>query len=334
MRRLPLCLLLACLIPVFGQTPDFYRQTPRLMWVVRDAQATADAWEKAGVPHDGDLEPYQAAKVELRGRPGSHKFSMLSGYFGNLRADWIQPVKGNSAWKEFLDKRGPGVFGLMFRVPSMDELVMEAARLQSLGVTRLEEGVFEFDQGWKVPYVMLDTAGEGKYTLCLYYDPEPDPAPDSRGPQVAQLALIAKDLSKVSAYWTKLGFAPIVESHSEIREKVYKGAPGRFEMKLAFQRQFPIAMEWIQPVVGPSIYEDQLAGQGEGFQHLAFDAKDLETESARWRELGFPATMSGTWGEKGAAGSGRFAYHDLHAAGGVDVELLWNYATSAARTGP
>lgn len=119
MRRLPFCLLLATVLPLFGQAPDFYKQTPRLMWVVRDAKATADAWEKAGVPNEGDMEPYQAVKVELRGKAGGHKFSMLSGYFGNLRADWIQPVKGDSAWKEFLDKRGPGVFGLMFRVPSM-----------------------------------------------------------------------------------------------------------------------------------------------------------------------------------------------------------------------
>ncbi|MBN9659918.1 MAG: VOC family protein [Acidobacteria bacterium] len=333
MRRLPFCLLLATVLPLLGQAPDFYKQTPRLMWVVRDAKATADAWEKAGVPNEGDLEPFQAGKVELRGKPGGHKFSMLSGYFGNLRADWIQPVKGDSAWKEFLDKHGPGVFGLMFRTPSMGDMIMEAARLQSLGVSRLEEGVFEFDEGWKVPYIMLDTAGEGKFTLCLYYDAEPDPVPESKGPTVSQLALIAKDMARVTAYWTRLGFAPIAESHSEIREKLYKGETGRFEMKLGFQRQFPIVMEWIQPVQGPSIYEDQMAKQGEGFHHLAFDAKNLETESARWKELGFPETMSGAWGEKGATGSGRFAYHDLHAAGGLDIELLWTYTASAGRTG-
>lgn len=331
MLRLPAWILLTCALPLAGQPPAFYKETPRLMWVVRDAQATADAWERAGIPHDGDMEPYTAAQVVRRGgEPDSYKFSMLSGYFANLRVDWFQPGKGDSSWKSFLDKHGPGVFGLMFRVPELDDLTMEAARLQSLGVDRLEEGVFVFDQGWKAPYVMMDTGREGKFVLCLYYDPSPDPAPDSRGPQVARLGLLAKDLDHVSAYWAKLGLAPIGDSHTEIRERTANGQTARFEVRLAYQRQFPVEMEWIQPMSGPSIYDEQLAKQGEGFQHLAFQASDLETESARWQDLGFPATMSGAWGEKGATGSGRFAFHDLHAAGGLDVELLWNYKASAA----
>lgn len=333
MRRFALLVSLFCLLPLAGQAPDFYKQTPRLMWVVRDAQATADAWAKAGVPSEGDLDPYQAAKVELRGKLGGYKFSMLSAYFGTMRADWIQPGKGNSAWKIFLDKSGPGIFGLMFRVPNPEDLPMEAARLQSLGVSRLEEGVFEFDEGWKVPYIMMDTAGEGKYTLCLYYDDQPDPAPDARGPQVAQLSLVVRDLAQVSAYWSKLGFAPLSEAQNGLRERIYKGEPGRFEIRASSQRQFPVVLEWIQPLAGSSPYDEHLANHGEGFHHLAFDAKDLESESAHWADLGFPATMSGRWGEQGTTGSGRFAYHDLHAAGGVDVELLWNYTASAARTG-
>jgi hypothetical protein len=35
--------------------------------------------------------------------------------------------------------------------------------------------------------------------------------------------------------------------------------------------------------------------------------------------------MSGAWGERGKKGYGRFAYMDTQAAGGIDIELLWNY---------
>lgn len=34
--------------------------------------------------------------------------------------------------------------------------------------------------------------------------------------------------------------------------------------------------------------------------------------------------QSGAWGEKGKPGSGRFAYADTSAIGGVTIELLWN----------
>ena len=36
-------------------------------------------------------------------------------------------------------------------------------------------------------------------------------------------------------------------------------------------------------------------------------------------------TMGGTWGEEGKPGSGRYEYIGLEQAGGLTVELLWNY---------
>jgi hypothetical protein len=44
-----------------------------------------------------------------------------------------------------------------------------------------------------------------------------------------------------------------------------------------------------------------------------------------WKTLGFEVSQSGAWGEKGKPGSGRFAYVDTDAIGGVTIELLWNY---------
>jgi hypothetical protein len=35
--------------------------------------------------------------------------------------------------------------------------------------------------------------------------------------------------------------------------------------------------------------------------------------------------MGGSWGDAGKPGSGRFAYVDAQGAGGIDIELLWNY---------
>jgi hypothetical protein len=35
--------------------------------------------------------------------------------------------------------------------------------------------------------------------------------------------------------------------------------------------------------------------------------------------------MGGTWGEKDKPGSGRYEYINLEDAGGVTMELLWNF---------
>jgi len=44
-----------------------------------------------------------------------------------------------------------------------------------------------------------------------------------------------------------------------------------------------------------------------------------------FRERGFTVSMGGTWGEDGMPGSGRYEYIDLEWAGGLTLELLWNY---------
>jgi catechol 2,3-dioxygenase-like lactoylglutathione lyase family enzyme len=85
---------------------------------------------------------------------------------------------------------------------------------------------------------------------------------------------------------------------------------------------------------GPNVYQDYIAKHGEGFHHIAFNVPDMDAAIARWNALGYPLTMSGGWGEKGAPGSGRFAYHDTQAAGGIDIELLWNYSAPPAMPAP
>jgi hypothetical protein len=42
------------------------------------------------------------------------------------------------------------------------------------------------------------------------------------------------------------------------------------------------------------------------------------------RAQGFLVAQSGGWGEAGKPGSGRFAYMDTDALGGLTVELLWS----------
>lgn len=330
----PAVLALFLVVNVLAQFPGFYQTTPRVFWVVDDVERVAAVWQKAGVPNDGDTDTLTASSVLFRGRKGSHQFRTLSANFANLRADWIQPVSGDSAWSEFLKGRGAGVFSLAYRTPSLEALEAETARLQSLGVMVLEQGVLELDDNWKVPYVFFDTAAQGKLCLGLLYDPEPEIAPSRTGPPVTQFALVARDLDAVSAFWQRLGFPAFTFTHPEITGKTYKASPAGFDMRLGWQRHLKIPFEWIQPLKGPTVYEDHIAKHGEGFHHLAFNVEDMDKAMAHWNEFGFPVVMSGGWGEPNAPGSGRFAYHDAHSDGGIDVELLWNYRPPATLPAP
>ena len=332
MRPAILVLLLAT--SAFAQLPDIYQALPRIFWVVDDVERVVAAWQKTGVPHDGGAEPLTASAVQYRGKKGNHVFRARAARFANLRADWIQPVSGDSAWAEFLKSRGSGVFSLAYRTSSLQDLEIETARLQSLGVKILEQGVLEYNGKRKVPYVFFDTSAQGKFCLGLFYDPEPEIAPAKTGPAITQFALIARDLDAVSSYWNKLGFPEFTVTHPDLTGKTYKGAPAAFDMRTGWQRHMKVPVEWIQPLKGPNVYEDHIARHGEGFHHLAFNVADMDAGIARWNQLGYPVTMSGGWGTTNAPGSGRFAYHDTHAIGGIDIELLWNYRAPATLAAP
>jgi hypothetical protein len=96
-------------------------------------------------------------------------------------------------------------------------------------------------------------------------------------------------------------------------------------MRLGWQRHGTVVYEWIQPLRGPSTYEDHLAHHGEGLHHIAFNVDDMDEGNRLWDSFGFPVLMAGAWGKKAQPGSGRFAYHDAGGCCGVEIELLWNF---------
>ena len=114
-------------------------------------------------------------------------------------------------------------------------------------------------------------------------------------------------------------------THGPLSDLVYRGQPGRFDQRLGWHRHGTITWEWIEPLAGPTVYEDFLKEHGEGFHHFALDVPDIDAASAAWETLGVKIVQSGGWGEKGKPGSGRFAYAATDAFGGVTTEFLWNF---------
>lgn len=305
-----------------AQPVDAYKRVARLLWIVSDVDRAAEAWRKTGVPVE------EAATAEFRTSTGPAESALCAtGHFTNLRVDWIQPAAADTLPGRFLRDHGAGVLALVYEMPDAAALRQEAQRLMSLGVPALQSGVLVLGSE-RTDYFLFDTRQQGKFVLGLM-TPSGNAHQGGSSLRVSQLAFVVHDPEPVSAFWARLGFPPFTFTHPELGDKMYHRRPAPFDMRLGWQRHAQMPFEWIQPLRGPNVYQDHLKQHGEGFHHLAFDVEDMDAAIRRWESLGFPLTMSGSWGETGRAGSGRFAYVDAHAIGGTDIELLWNYRAPA-----
>ncbi len=323
--------LLSSTIAAFAQLPDFYQRVDRLVWVVDDIKPVVEGWRKAGFGTVLEMGDGEITEAEYRGKPVSIPVRVAGGMLGETGVHWVQPLGGNNAFTDFLKRHGNGVFSLVHLVPTAQAYDAELARMRSLGVGVLQSGIMTNSNG-TIRYAFLDTEKEGKYVLGLLHLPSPErpgplalPAVGERGPRITQYAFAVRGFGPVSRYWAKLGFPEFTVTQTPLRDLIYRGKPGQFEMQLGWQRHGKVPYEWILSLKGPDVYLEHLEKHGEGVHHIAFQVEDMDAAIARWNSLGFPLSMAGAWGDAGKPGSGRFAYHDTHAIGGIDIELLWNF---------
>jgi catechol 2,3-dioxygenase-like lactoylglutathione lyase family enzyme len=318
-------LLVAVAAPTRAEVPDVYRRVASVHWVVKDLESVKAGWAKLGFPVL-DLGEVAAAGSYL-GQYGSARFRVAQARLAGAEVLWIQPLEWENAFADHLGRHGDGVFSVNYAAPSREALDAEVARLAGLGVGVLQRGELATPAG-RITVVHLDTAAEGKYVLGLVHDETPPPAaeaPPSAVPlKLSQYAVVVRSLEKVSAYWEKLGFPKMEITHGPLTDLVHRGQPGKFDQRLGWHRHGTVTWEWIEPVAGPTVYEEFLKEHGEGFHHLAFDVPDIDAAGAFFASHGAPVVQSGAWGEKGKPGSGRFAYAATDAFGGVTTEFLWN----------
>ena len=140
---------------------------------------------------------------------------------------------------------------------------------------------------------------------------------------IAQIAVVVKDIEKSSrAYAELLGLDvpnweltdPVEKSHTE-----YKGKPSQARAKLAFFQLGNIVIELIEPVGGPSTWQEYLETKGEGVHHIAFEVKDMEKRIAGLKAIGIPLIQRGDYA------GGCYSYLDGGPKLGVILELLENF---------
>ena len=312
--------LLLSVLTAAAQQPNFYKSVDRVIWVVDDMDRVIHGWDKLGlvtIEKRQDLD----ALVEFRGNQVKEKIRMASGFFGDVRVEWIQPLGGATAYADFQKRHGLGILSLVHRVPTLPEFQAEIERLRQAGVAVLEQG----ERG-AVHYAYFDTEQAGKYVLgliCL-----PDGAEESAAPagtKIVQFAFAVRDLKPISAFWEKVGFAPMAFNSSHLSDARYRGTPVPVQQDVGWQRGRKIVYEWLQPVSLPTLLDDHIKQRGEGIEHLAIQVPDIAKAVEEWQALGFHEYQSGAWGDVGKKGSGRFTYMDTESIGGLVIELLWNF---------
>jgi catechol 2,3-dioxygenase-like lactoylglutathione lyase family enzyme len=291
--------------------PAFYKDISGAVWVVKDLPRPLAAWQSLG------LEEFRDHGRVVLGAPGRRGARFVSGRLGRFAVEILQPDPGDAVFDGFLQHHGDGVFAVVHTVPDQKELDRETARLGQLGV-----GVLRTMQADGAQYTFFDTEAQGKYVLGLVYRPD---AESVTGPaKVTHLGLVIRDAAPVSAYWHRLGLPEMALADAGPRaDSRYHGQPLWFSFRVGWYNYAHPTFEWIIPPLDPpNCYADFLRVHGEGVQHLGLPVDNLESAVKRYTKLGYPPVQSGAWGDVGKPHSGRYAYMDTEALGGVNVELI------------
>lgn len=322
-----LCIWLLSCNPLHAQgLPDCYSQVDQVLWVVSDLEGTLAGYEKLGFTQVKDLGRVKVTS-ELKGT--TDEIRLVSANLGGARVLWIQPLGESSLFQAFHKVHGDGAMSLVHRFSEKDELIKEVNRLEKSGIGVMDRFTIQ-TANEELPFVLMDTRDSGKYILGFTYGKESDvyaglSDQNRHGMKLNQYAFAIRDPQPVSDFWQKIGLPELQISHPDLGNPKYYGKPADHELIQGWQRHGTIAYEWCIPVKPPIVYEDHIQKHGEGIHHLAFSVEDMDLVLEDYTSRGFVVSMGGTWGEEGKPGSGRYEYIDLEEAGGLTMELLWNF---------
>jgi methylmalonyl-CoA/ethylmalonyl-CoA epimerase len=151
--------------------------------------------------------------------------------------------------------------------------------------------------------------------------------------RVDQVGLVVWDLERtLASYWNRLGVGPwqiYTYGPPLVKEMTYRGRRQDHRMRVAFTWLGNLMLEVIQPLEGPSIYEEFLASGREGLHHVAVYVPDFEAVVSALTRAGFTVLQSGRG--YGLHGDGAYAYFDTAAELGLILEVA---QAPAARVPP
>ena len=168
-KLIPLVLLPLLAVP---QQPAVYhdpgmKSLVQVAIVCRDIDATSKRWAAVlGVdpPQIRTTKPGNEVKVMFHGHPSTGQAKLAFIKLGQVTLELIQPVGGDTSWKEFLDSHGEGVQHIAFQVQDVDQTV------KAMSFPVLHEGRYDDNSG---SYTYVDSQKALGVTLeLLHSDPK------------------------------------------------------------------------------------------------------------------------------------------------------------------
>ena len=144
-----------------------------------------------------------------------------------------------------------------------------------------------------------------------------------KGPvtKVVQLAFVVKNLEAGIACYRQIFGLTSWEVYTiappSLSQTIYRGRPGQFSMRQAVATaKDGLQYELIEPLTGPSIYQDFLELHGEGLHHIACEySGTFDNAVSQFSQAGMLPVMQGVWGGI------RFAYLDTEKTVGTCIEI-------------
>jgi methylmalonyl-CoA/ethylmalonyl-CoA epimerase len=151
---------------------------------------------------------------------------------------------------------------------------------------------------------MMDNAALGTHIAC-------------------QVGLIVRDIERsIETYSRVLGVPEpeiVVTDGPEIAHTRFRGELTDARARLAFFELGQVSLELIEPIGGPSTWQEFLDEKGEGVHHVAFIVEDTDAVVKLLEGEGVGVVQQGDYT------GGRYTYLDSASALGVVLELLENF---------
>ena len=133
--------------------------------VVRNIEEAVQFYASIGVGPFEDYPPLKEyIKLNVPDEVGFHNVKIKVVQIGPFQIQLIQPGEGKSLYRDFLEKKGEGVYHLGFVVDHVDESETE---LKKLGLKVLSSGRREDGSGFSY----LDTVGKAGVVLLVRQSP-------------------------------------------------------------------------------------------------------------------------------------------------------------------
>ncbi len=299
----------------------------QVAFVVPEIERSAEACAALfGLPspqiHDPNPADTAARGLSYRGQPLGGGCRSAFFYLDNIDLELLQPVGGPNTWHDFLEARGAGGHHIAFVV---DDAETRLAQLAKLGFPTIQTGRRRIGGS----YGYADATNDLGVFLELLGDPEVataalderarrrareererreearaaaralPPPPDFGTRMLRMIVLAVPDAARAGErFAATLGLeTPDTQSSAELGiEGRFRGEPVNFAVHWKrFRVDDGLAVEFAQPLSGPSTQAELLEAAGAALHHLTFSVDDLAAASARLAEVGFPTVFEGEW---------------------------------------